>query len=88
MEEFMKSLRSKLTICALVVGSFGGIADAEQLIVFEAPLDNRRKEVSADFAVNRELGRAWINVQVESPNQGEEPPEPGSDLENRRRPKL
>ena len=70
----MKSFRNKLRICALVLASFGAVADAEEVIVFEAPLQNWRNEVSADFAVNRELGRAWIDVQVESTNQGEEPP--------------
>lgn len=69
----MKSLRNKLTMCALVVASFGGVADAAQVIVFEAPLDNWNQEVSADFAANRELGRAWIDVQVESTAFGEEP---------------
>jgi hypothetical protein len=74
MEEFMRSFRNKLAICALGVVSLAGVADAAQLIVFEAPLDNWRQEVSADFAVNRELGRAWIDVQVESTGPGEEVP--------------
>ncbi len=62
----MKLFTSKLTMCALVVASFVGVADAAQVIVFEAPLDNWDQEVSAAFAANRELGRAWIDVQVES----------------------
>jgi hypothetical protein len=33
------------------------------------------EEVSADFAVNRELGRAWIDVQLEHPAAGEGLPE-------------
>src|SRR5262249_46642042 len=71
-EESMKSFRNELTIGALVAVSFAGAANAAQLIVFEAPLDNWRREISADFAVNRELGRAWIDVQVGSISQGEE----------------
>jgi hypothetical protein len=59
----MKSFRSKLAMCALVVGSFVGVADAGQVIVFEA-LDHWNQRISANFAVNRELGRAWIDVQV------------------------
>ncbi len=70
----MKSLRNELAMCALAVVSFVGVADAAQIIVFEAPLDNWNEEVSAHFAANRELGRAWIDVQVESTNPiGEEP---------------
>jgi hypothetical protein len=71
----MKSLRNKLAMCALMVVSFVGVADAAQIIVFEAPLDNWHQEISADFATNRELGRAWIDVQVETDPSGEEPPE-------------
>ncbi len=70
----MKLFTNKLTMCALVVASFVGVADAAQVIVFEAPLDNRNQGVSADFAVNRELGRAWIDVLVGSTDPiGEEP---------------
>src|SRR5262249_35735986 len=64
---------NKLMMCALLIVSLAGVANAAQLIVFEAPLENGRREVSANFAVNRELGRAWIEVQVETPYQGEEP---------------
>src|SRR5262249_34388311 len=74
LEEIMSSFRNKVTMSALMVASLGAVADAEQLIVFEAPFDGWRKEVSANFAVNRELGRAWIDVQMESPSQGEEAP--------------
>src|SRR5262249_26664432 len=73
MEESMKSLRNKLMMCALVIVSLAGGANAAQRIVFEAPLENGSQQVSATFAVNRELGRAWVDVQVESPYQGEEP---------------
>ena len=69
----MKSFRSNLVTCALVLSS-GGVANAKQLIVFEAPLDRWQREVSADFAVNRELGRAWVDVQVESTEPGDELP--------------
>ena len=64
---------NKLMMCALLVVPLAGTANAAQQIVFEAPLENRGQEVSANFAVNRELGRAWIEVQVETPYQGEEP---------------
>lgn len=70
----MKPLRNKLTIGALVIVSFAGVADAAQIIVFERPLGNWDQGISADFAVNRELGRAWIDVQVESATIGEEAP--------------
>src|SRR5215471_13333928 len=72
----MESFRKMLTMSALLAVSFVGAADAAQVIVFEAPLDNWNKVVSADFVANRDLGRAWIDVQVESSNPlGEEPPE-------------
>jgi hypothetical protein len=72
----MKLFRNKAMICALVVGSLGGVANAEQLIVFETPLDSWKRGVTANFAVNRELGRAWVDVEVESTNQGDEPQSP------------
>ncbi len=68
----MKSLRNKIIMCALAVMSLTKVAEAGQITVFEAPLDNWNQEVSAEFAANRELGRAWIDVQVESTNLGEE----------------
>ena len=71
----MKSFISKLTMCALVVVSLAKVADAAQLIVFEAPISNWRQQVSADFAVNRELGRAWVDVHVEANDLGEGPPD-------------
>ncbi len=73
----MKLVTNKLLMCALVVVPFVGVADAAQVVVFEASLDDRNQKVSADFAANRELGRAWIDVQVESTNPvGDEPSEP------------
>ena len=73
----MKSLRNRLAMCALVVASFAGIADAAQITVFETPLDNWNQEISADFAANRELSRAWIDVYVGSTNSGGEEPSQG-----------
>ncbi len=69
----MKLFTNKLATCALVVASFVGVADAAQIIAFEAPLDDWNQGVSANFAANRELGRAWIDVQMEPTNPlGEE----------------
>ncbi len=65
----MKLFANKLTMYALMVASFVGVADAAPVIVFEAPLDNWNQEVSAEFAANRQLGRAWIDVQVELINE-------------------
>ncbi len=70
----MKSFRNRVTIGALVIGSFVGVANAAQVIVFEQPLNNWGEEVSADFAANRELGRAWIEVGLTTRSLGEEPP--------------
>ncbi len=70
----MKSYRNTLTMGALAVGSFLGVANAAPVIVFEAPLDTSHQEVSADFAVNRKLGRAWIDVKVCTESFGEAPP--------------
>ena len=71
-----KLLRNKLAICALAIASSAGAAQAAQITVFERPLENWDRDVSAAFAVNRELGRAWIEVQVDPINIGEEPPAP------------
>jgi hypothetical protein len=57
-------------IGALVVG-FVGVAQADQVIVYEAPL-NSDQQVSANFAVNRKLGRAWVDVEVRSGVSGSE----------------
>src|SRR5258708_32210029 len=70
----MKSFKNRVTIGALVIGSFVGAANAGQLIVFEQPLNNWNEEVSADFAANRELSRAWVEVKVTTVALGEEPP--------------
>jgi hypothetical protein len=69
----MKLLTNKLALSALVVVSFVRVAQAAQVIAFEAPLNDWNRGVSANFAANRELGRAWIDVQMESTNPlGEE----------------
>jgi hypothetical protein len=62
-------------MCALSVVSFVGVADAAQVIVFEAPIDNWNQRISAGFAANRELGRAWVDIAVETSPGGEEPPQ-------------
>ena len=61
----MKSLRSKLVGALVGVAGFIGMANAEQVIVYEA-VGGSSQLVSASFAVNRELGRAWVDVQVQS----------------------
>jgi hypothetical protein len=65
----MRSL-SKLA-GALVVG-FVGVANAEQVTVYEAPLEDSSQQISADFAVNRKLGRAWVDVEVQPSMSGSE----------------
>jgi hypothetical protein len=72
--ETVKSFRNKLAMVGSVVGSFLGVANAAPIIVFEAPLDNWHQEVSADFSVNRELGRAWVDVKVTTESLSEAPP--------------
>lgn len=69
----MNSFRNRVSIGALVVVSFVGAANAAQLTVFEQPLDPN-EEVSAAFAANRELGRAWIEVALTTRSLGEEGP--------------
>ena len=68
--------RNKLAICTLVVASSAGAAHAAQITVFERRLEAWDQGISAGFAVNRELGRAWIDVQLDPTNIGEEPPSP------------
>lgn len=68
----MRSL-SKLVGALVGAASFLGVANAEQVVVFEAPLDDSIRQISADFAVNRELGRAWVDVEVEARQTGSEP---------------
>jgi hypothetical protein len=71
-EEIMKSFKNLVTVGAMVIGSFVGVANASQAIVFDQPLNNWDEEVSAGFGVNRELGRAWIEVGLRGRNLGEE----------------
>ena len=56
---------------ALVVG-FVGVANAEQVVVYQAPVDDSSQQISADFAVNRQLGRAWVDVEVQPGFTGSE----------------
>jgi len=69
----MKSSQSKLVAVLVAVGAFIGVANAEQVIVYEAPLDDSIRVTSAGFAVNRKLGRAWVEVGVQSRASGSEP---------------
>ena len=71
----MKSFRNVVAVGAAVMFSFAGAANAAQLIVFEQPIYGWNQEVSADFGVNRELGRAWIDVGLTSPAVGDGLPE-------------
>src|SRR5258708_30852710 len=66
----MKALSN--IVGALVVG-FVGVANAEQGIVYEAPVDESNHQISAEFEVNRELGRAWVDVGVQGGMTGSEP---------------
>jgi len=72
----MKRFTDELTLFALAVVSLAGRAGAEQITVLETSLDNWRQEVSAKFATNRDLGRAWIDVLVTAIAAGEEPEAP------------
>ena len=64
----MNASGSTLTIAALLIGLLGRAANASQITVFEGPQDSWRQQISADFAVNRELGRAWVDVQIQPSN--------------------
>ncbi|HKD40589.1 MAG TPA: hypothetical protein VKB87_09915 [Myxococcaceae bacterium] len=68
----MKSLRSKLVGALVGVAGGIGVANAEQVIVYEA-VGGSSQLVSASFAVKRELGRAWVDVQVQSSASSGEP---------------
>src|SRR5258708_39403309 len=69
----MQSFRNK-AMGALAVGFFLRVANAAPVIVFEGPIDKGHQEVSADFGVNRKLGRAWIEVKVTTDSFNESPP--------------
>src|SRR4051812_48084374 len=59
----MKSMNWKIGI--FVFASYLGIASAAPVAVLEAPLDTPSQQVTADFGINRELGRAWVEVRLE-----------------------
>jgi len=69
----MKSLPSKIVGALFGVGALVGVANAQQVIVYEAPVGDSIQAISADFAVNRNLGRAWVDVQVQPVQIGSEP---------------
>jgi len=69
----MQSFRNK-AMGALAVGFFLRVANAAPVSVFEGPIDKGHQEVSADFGVNRQLGRAWIDVKVTTDSFNESPP--------------
>jgi hypothetical protein len=64
-------MRSSIKLVGALVVSFVGVAYADPVIVYEAPLGS--DQISASFAVNRELSRAWVDVEVRSPVSGSEP---------------
>jgi hypothetical protein len=68
----MNWLRSKLLGTLVGFGALIGVANAEQVVVYEGPADSSQT-ISADFAVNRQLGRAWVDVQVQTIQIGSEP---------------
>lgn len=59
-------------IAVLLFHSFAGRAGAAQITVFETSLDNWKRDVTAKFAANRDLGRAWIDVEVTTDTPGDE----------------
>jgi hypothetical protein len=69
----VKSFRNK-AMGALAVGFFLRVANAAPVIVFEGPIDKGHQKVSADFGVNRQLARAWIDVKVTTDSFNESPP--------------
>jgi len=68
----MKSLRSKLVGALVGVAGLIGVANGEQVMVYES-VGGSSQLVSASLAVNRELGRAWVDVQVQSGATSSEP---------------
>jgi len=64
-------MRSSIKLLGALVVGFVGVAYADQVIVYEAPLSSDQ-HVSANFAVNRTLGRAWVDVEVRSSMSGSE----------------
>jgi hypothetical protein len=67
-----RDMRSQIKLLGALVVGFVGVAHADQVIVYEAPLDSDQ-QISASFAVNRKLGRAWVDVVVRSEVGGSEP---------------
>jgi hypothetical protein len=61
--ESVKSI--KLVTATLIVVSYVGAASALQFVSLETPLDDSNEVGSVGFAVNRDLGRAWIEVRMQ-----------------------
>src|SRR5215471_7654667 len=65
-------MRPLIKLLGALLGGFGGAAYADQVIVYETPLASDH-QISASFGVNRELGRAWVDVVVRPLWSGSEP---------------
>jgi len=73
----MKSFITELAAGTLVTLSLAGVANAAQVIVFDKPFDGPSRQVGADFDVNRDLGRAWVDVVIRGDDTvADEPPQP------------
>jgi hypothetical protein len=70
----MNQKTHKITVGVLVLGCSVAVAEPAQIIVFERDLETSGEEISANFGVNRELGRAWIDVQIESMTPADDEP--------------
>jgi hypothetical protein len=64
-------MRSSIKLLGALLVGFVGVANADQVIVYEGPLD-WDQQISASFAVNRQLGRAWVDVDVRPRVSGSE----------------
>ena len=65
-------MKSMIELVGALVLGFAGVASAEQVVVYEAPVGSYQ-QISASFEVNSELGRAWVDVAVQPIASGSEP---------------
>ena len=60
----MRSIRNAVVYSLFLISAHAGAATATPGLLLEVPIQSSATEVTSQFEVNRELGRAWIRIDV------------------------
>jgi hypothetical protein len=59
----------KLITSVLMLAAVPAVVHASPLLVLEKQQESDSSSINAKFEVNRELGRAWVEIQISYPGQ-------------------